>query len=294
VSQTALTPGSIASLACSLEVAAPKPGNVHRGADFENLVMEDFLVSGTILGHFIDQYSDASVGETILAITKATKQYVGTNTNLGISLLVVPLAKSLQWHDSNSIALHQLAEVLLGLTQTDGPLVYEAIRLANPGGLGTTELADVNDVYPENMNLVEVMALAADRDLIARQYCNRFQEVFGLGIESLKEGQTRFEKLSQAIVFAHLSVMAEFPDSLIVRKCGLPEALLAQSLAQKCLQALKQDCRAGEDMDWSEVAGLDFWLRAKGHQRNPGTTADLVAASLFVAIANGWIKPPYR
>ena len=30
--------------------------------------------------------------------------------------------------------------------------------------------------------------------------------------------------------------------------------------------------------------GFDRWLRADGHARNPGTTADLVTACLFVAL----------
>ncbi len=45
---------------------------------------------------------------------------------------------------------------------------------------------------------------------------------------------------------------------------------------------------------WDRIGELDFWLRSDGHRRNPGTTADLVAASLFAAIQTGQIQPPFR
>jgi len=42
------------------------------------------------------------------------------------------------------------------------------------------------------------------------------------------------------------------------------------------------------------LADFDFWLRSDGHRRNPGTTADLIAAALFVLLRDGLIDPPYR
>jgi triphosphoribosyl-dephospho-CoA synthase len=45
---------------------------------------------------------------------------------------------------------------------------------------------------------------------------------------------------------------------------------------------------------WSAVGELDFWLRSDGHRRNPGTTADLIAASLFAGIHNGIITAPFK
>ena len=41
---------------------------------------------------------------------------------------------------------------------------------------------------------------------------------------------------------------------------------------------------------------LDAYLRSDGHRLNPGTTADLVTACLFVALREGILKPtdPFR
>lgn len=297
MTETRLTPGSIATLACCLEVAAPKPGNVHRGADFENLFLEDFLVSATILGQTIDGSAQESVGKTIRSVVENTQSLVGTNTNLGMALLMVPLAKAIQWNpqgEKGPVARGQLAEVLHHLGADEGELIYQAIHLANPGALGEAERADVREGFPSDLSVIEVMYLAKDRDLIARQYINHFQDVFDSAIDYLLEGRVRFGRLNQAIVFAHLAMMAEFPDSLIARKCGLAEAARAQGLAREALRGLRQAADPAQQNDWSQVTDFDFWLRAKGNQRNPGTTADMIAAALFVAIQNRLILPPYR
>ena len=53
----------------------------------------------------------------------------------------------------------------------------------------------------------------------------------------------------------------------------------------------------GSDYDESffangALAELDAWLRAEGNRRNPGTTADLVTACLFIALREGSITLP--
>jgi triphosphoribosyl-dephospho-CoA synthase len=297
VKQLPLSAGSIATLACCLEVAAPKAGNVHRGADFENLVLEDFLVSATVLGQTIDECLSRSVGETVLTIIERTSILVGTNTNLGMALLLVPLAKAIQWNQLESrklLTARHTKEVLQKLGAEEGELIYRAIRQAHAGGLGKMERADLSDPFPADMTVIDVMSLAADRDLVARQYTNNFQNIFGSAIDYLLEGKGLFPQLNQAIVFAHLAMMAEFSDSLILRKCGAEDAALAQSVAKKCIQNLRRTNKVQPETDWSEVSEFDFWLRAKGNQRNPGTTADLIASALFVAVHNRLILPPYR
>ena len=75
-------------------------------------------------------------------------------------------------------------------TVADAADVYEAIRLAAPGGLGEAKEQDVHE--QPTLPLREVMALAADRDLIARQYANGFADVFDLGVPALLDGLQRF------------------------------------------------------------------------------------------------------
>jgi len=280
-----LTIGQCATFACLLEATAGKPGNVHRGADFEDVTYLDFATSAMVIGPAFEAAAAGTrLGETVLAAVEATRAAVHTNTNLGTILLLAPLAMI-----SKSAPLAQgVARVIDGLNADDARLVYRAIGLAEPGGLGQVEEADVRGKPPDD--LLAAMRLAADRDLVARQYVNQFAEVLGKVVPWLDEGQQQGWPLSDAIVATHLRLMSEFPDSLIRRKCGEETAQRAATGAAIALAAGK----AGDESYHRAVADLDFWLRADGHRRNPGTSADLVAAGLFAALRDGIITLPIR
>jgi triphosphoribosyl-dephospho-CoA synthase len=167
--------------------------------------------------------------------------------------------------------------------------VYEAIRLAQPGGLGEVEQMDVHD--PPPANLLAAMRLAADRDLVARQYANGFHQV-------LHEIAPRFNHyalqcgwtLMNTIVRVHLELLSEHEDSLIVRKCGREMAQRVSRLAEQALGA----GGPGDEAYEAAVADLDFFLRSDGTRRNPGTTADLIAAALFAELRSNSLPPPWR
>jgi triphosphoribosyl-dephospho-CoA synthase len=280
----ALRIGLCASLACVMEATAPKPGNVHRGADFEDASYPDFIVAASVIGPIMERAIARSLGQTVLAAVEATQIAVATNVNLGTILLIVPLAKV-----PRSVPLDVgIVEVMKQLTPDDARDVYRAIRAANPGGLGRVESADVADAPPED--LVAAMRLAAERDMVARQYAENFHHVLTVAVPRLTLALEAGLSLSDAIVQVHLGLMAEFPDSLIARRRGLEVANRAAAMARGVLSAGPPRGEAYE----RALADLDFWLRADGHRRNPGTTADLIAAGLFVALRDGIIKPPFR
>src|SRR3954470_12337390 len=165
-----LSIGQCATLACLLEATAPKVGNVHRGADFENLTFADFAVSAVAIGPAMERAGEG-VGQTVLAAIRATRQLVDTNTNLGMVLLVAPLAAVPRAQPLE----RGLGKVLRGLTPEDSRLVYEAIRLAQPGGMGKVKEMDVASDAPDD--LLAAMAAAAERDLVAKQYGTDFDLV---------------------------------------------------------------------------------------------------------------------
>jgi triphosphoribosyl-dephospho-CoA synthase len=279
-----LTVGQCASLACLLEVTACKPGNVHRGADFEDLTFLDFATSALVTAPAFDAAAaGARLGETVLAAVDATRRAVGTNTNLGTILLFAPLAMA-----PNGELAEGVARVLRGLNADDARLVYRAIGMAQPGGLGEVDEADVRGEPPAD--LVDAMRFAADRDLVARQYANGFAEVLGSVLPWLGQGLSRGWPLSATIVRTQLRLLSEFPDSLIQRKCGVEIARHAAAMAAAALAA----GTPGDESYERAVADLDFWLRADGHRRNPGTSADLVAAGLFAALREDIIELPLR
>ena len=274
--------GVHATLACLWEATAPKPGNVYRGADFDDLTYADFITSAAAIGPIINEARQ--IGATVLAAVAATREAVETNTNLGMLLLITPLAAAAEGRP----LAEGVAEVLRNLTVEDANQVYAAIRLAQPGGLGRVDEADVNAPEAPQITLREAMALAADRDLVARQYVNDFTEVRWTA-DRIAAAAVE-QPLSEAIVRAYLELLAAHPDSLVARKCGSEIAAQVSAGAATVLDAL----RHGDDAYQACRAEFDFWLRADGHRRNPGTSADLIAAALFTLLREQRITWPVR
>lgn len=284
MTESPLSIGLYAQLACFWEATARKPGNVDPYHDFADLKFVDFLLSAAAIGPVLEQAERQSVGETVLQGIQATRRVVTTNTNLGMVLLLAPLAAVPPRDDLRA----GVARVLRSLTVDDSRQVYQAIRLAVPGGLGRAATQDVAD--EPTLPLREVMALAAERDRIAGQYAEDFRQVFDEGVPALCHGLERTGTLEDAIIFCHLSWMANHPDSLIARKRGRADAEEAARQARAVLAAGGPPSAAGRQA----LARLDDWLRTEGHSRNPGTSADLVTACLFVALRKGLLTVPCR
>ncbi|MCA9111751.1 MAG: triphosphoribosyl-dephospho-CoA synthase [Planctomycetaceae bacterium] len=266
--------------ACVLEATARKPGNVHPDASFDDVRYEDFVRSAEAVAPILAESRQLGVGRAILEAVAATRQTVGQNTNLGIILLIAPLAAV-----PEGTSLDEgIERVLSGLTIEDARSCYEAISMANPGGLGAASEQDVGE--QPTVTLREAMQMAADRDRVAQQYANGFQEVLRFGISTLLEHPWESD-WEQAVIALHIQLMAEFPDTLILRKCGVQVAEESAWRAKRVLEAGWPFSDAGA----VEIQRLDQWLRADGHRRNPGTTADLVAATLFAAFRDRRVLP---
>ena len=269
--------GQCATLACLWEVTAPKPGNVHRAADFENLSFLDFVTSAVVIGPIIEAAQDQPVGKTIFEAVQATRAAVHTNTNLGTILLLAPLAAVPRDQPLQS----GVKDVLGRLGKADAQWIYEAIRMAQAGGLGKAEQHDLHGEPPDS--ILDAMRVAAPRDMIARQYVEDFETVLNVVLPELLTARERGWSISESIIYTQMRLLSRFPDSLIGRKRGGGVAAQASAMAASVLTAGEP----GEENYENALADFDFWLRSDGHQRNPGTTADLIAAGLFVALRNG-------
>ncbi len=283
-----LSTGQLAEAACLLEARAPKPGNVHPQASFQDTTFDDFLRSAAAIRQTFDHAAEKSVGELVIEAVEATLATVGRNTNLGIVLLLAPLSKTPASPDVASAAGRQairaaVDQVVRDASARDVALIYEAIRKAAPGGLGTVDQQDV--ARPPERSLIDVMELASARDLIARQYTGSFEDVVDVCLVDVVDAIARRESLENAIVGCALRTLARMEDSLIARKCGIEVARDAMRRARSVL-----------DLDWPHTsasrerfAAFDSWLRSDGNRRNPGATADLIAAALFLALRGGII-----
>ena len=261
--------------ACLLEATSRKPGNVHPGASFEHVAYEDFVVSAEAIAPVLARTAEVGVGKSILAAVKATRQVCEHNTNLGIILLLAPLTAV-----PLNVSLPDGISAVLGqLTQEDAEFAFEAIRLAQPRGLGTVDSEDISTPSPAG-TLTEVMSLAADRDSVARQYASDFETVVQHSV-SLLTASGRFEEdWEQSIIHLHLKLIARDGDTDIARKCGSIDVHESRRRAKAVLRAGWPMTMEGRQ----RIREFDRWLRARGSQRNPGTTADLVTAGVFTVL----------
>ncbi|MCL6707895.1 triphosphoribosyl-dephospho-CoA synthase [Pseudomonas sp. R2.Fl] len=258
--------------ACRAEIDALKPGNVHRFADGHRMTADQFLESAAVSAPWICQ-AHASVGRRILGAVTATREKVGTNTNLGILLLCAPLAKAAA--DATTDLHGGLLRTLVEMDADDARDVFAAIRLTNPGGLGTVEEHDVS--LEPTVSLAEAMGMAADRDMIARQYTTGFADIFTGGLSAWQAAVERGEQGMWPTVFVYLGFLSTFPDSHVGRKHGFD---LAGEIREEA-EIIRRSVADETDFSRRESVLMAFDKRLKDRSINPGTSADLTVATLF-------------
>jgi triphosphoribosyl-dephospho-CoA synthase len=262
--------------ACTLELRALKPGNVHDYAAGHGMSVGDFVKSAAAAAAPLCR-AGRRVGTRIRDAAIATHAAVGCNTNLGILLLAAPLLAAAERATGGELR-QALRETLAALTVADADAAYAAIRLANPAGLGRAESQDVA-ASPE-VTLLHAMALAAGRDRIARQYATGYEDVYAIGVAGLAAARRQGLSPEWAASRIYMAFLAAFPDSHVARKFGdaIAEEVraLAVPLAAR-IAATDAPARLTQDL-----LAFDTALKARGI--NPGTSADLTVASLLADV----------
>ncbi len=299
-------------LATLLEVSAyPKPGNVHRTADFQETRYEHFLASAVAVTPFFRHSAHQGVmvrkgtlklhqieiGKIINnAVSNALLWQHGKNTLLGSIILLTPMAVAagltLAKKSFFSITKFRknLKAVVESTTSNDAVNLYDAIALAKPGGLGKVPTLDVTDanskkkILHENISLYEIFKIASSWDSVASEWISNYHITFDIGYKYLKKQLERNVNINTATVHAFLKVLSEVPDTLIARKTGNARAKWVSIEAGETLRAGGLTTKDGK----KRLFDLDKRLRDPKHTLNPGTTADITAATLAVAILNGY------
>jgi triphosphoribosyl-dephospho-CoA synthase len=261
-----------------LEVSAEKPGNITPRHDFHDTTYEDMVRSAIAVGPELARAGERGVGDTILAVVQASRRAAPANTNLGIALLLAPLARAAL---SGGPLRERLAATLGELDVADARAAYAAIRLADAGGLRERVEHDVRS--EPTVGLREAMASAAARDSIAAEYVSDFALTFETGIPALAAALGDGLGEREAVVELHLRLLGATPDTLIARKRGAQAAAQVSAGAREVLAAGGVRTTAGR----RALRSFDAALREPGNALNPGTTADVVTATLFVALLEG-------
>lgn len=258
--------------ACDLELRAFKPGNVSDYAPGHDMTANDFRISANVSVEPLVE--SESLGARILGGVIATREAVGCNTNLGILLLAAPLIEA--FLDPEHESLEESLKTVLSKTHPlDAECVFTAICHAKPGGLGEAAEADVREA--PKVTLLEAMALAAERDLIAKQYISSYTDIFRKAVPMYDYRLSLGDSPDWAAVAVFITLLRQLGDSHVERKFGrgaldafseeiayIESFFSGPVLPEKVLGPLRQ---------------LDALFKSKGV--NPGTTADMTVAGLM-------------
>ncbi len=298
-------------LAVLLEVSAyPKPGNVHRTADFEGTRYEHFLASAVALGlHFKASaekgvrthngrigLDKVGVGKTIKeAVVDVVSWQHGGNTVLGSIILLIPVAAAAGiTFAEGKFSIHKLRRnlksVVESTTPEDAVRLFEAISVAHPGGLGkapeldVTEAASKKKLIEAMVSLYQVFKISAPWDSISSEWVNDYHITFDIGRPFFAQQLEQTRDINVATVHTFLKILSEVPDTLIARKAGTTKAKEVSNRARKVLESGGLITSKGKDA----LLKFDAQLRASAHKLNPGTTADITSAVLALAILSGF------
>jgi triphosphoribosyl-dephospho-CoA synthase len=286
-----------AQASCVLEASVDKPGNVGPSHDFEDTRYLDFLMSGIAIGSSVKKAAElgmlaeedtSGVGALIrTAVEDAQKLHSGKNTNLGLAMLIIPLAASCGiCIKNNAYEINNLrrgvASVIEGSKPKDTIDLYDAILLSD-AEVGRSSRFDVKDpkskerVLEKGLNLYDILKMSK-WDNIARELVSKMEVSFTIGFPSLKDELEKTKDLKGSILRCFFEILASVPDTLIERKNSKEVAIEVSNEARAIIE---------NGLDPGEISSFDSKLRVVGNRYNPGTTADLTASSIMVTLLDG-------
>ncbi len=314
-----------AQIASVLEVSGhPKPGNVHRTHDFDDMVFEDFLISGVVIGDTMkkaakrglrykdnpESFHKIELGKLIKTAVIETNKWIANNTNLGIVMLLTPISAAAgmigNLEDSNEDTDKNCSNNSIGkgcskkmditnlrkniglimdsTTSDDAVNLYDAINIVDAGGMGERDELDVgsdaakDELIEKGINMFDVLDISAKWDMLSYELTNKMPVTFETGFPVFRSVKSDYD-INKATVQTFLTILSKYPDTLISRKYGEEKAKAVSKGAQAVLDnggILANGLGLVEKFDDKLVK----------NKLNPGTTADLTASSIMVALLN--------
>ncbi|RBQ22750.1 2-(5''-triphosphoribosyl)-3'-dephosphocoenzyme-A synthase [Candidatus Methanobinarius endosymbioticus] len=288
----------IAQISSALEVSGyPKPGNVHRTCDFDDMVFEDFIISGIVIGDTIKEaafhakeinnsisFKEANLGKYILRAVKETDKWIANNTNLGIVMLLTPISMSAAISSNLDELRENINEIIVNSTVIDTIALYEAIGIADAGGMGDQEEYSVTnqeankELIENNLNIFDVLKISSSWDTLAKELTHKMPVTFDIGYPMFSKLKENYS-INSATVITFLTILSQVPDTLISRKYGDEKAKEVSELAKEILDSTNFD----ENMNKFNKKLTEFDDYLFENKLNPGTTADLTASSIMLS-----------
>lgn len=294
----------VAQIASVLEVSGhPKPGNVHRTHDFEDMVFEDFLISGIVIGEEIkkaaqrglkfkgetDKFHQINLGKLIKDAVLETNKWIANNTNLGIVMLLTPISAAAGMSSNMDELRNNVENIMKKTTPQDAVELYDAINIADAGGMGKQENFDVtsqeakNKLIEENVSMYDVLNISSKWDLLAFELTHKMPVTFELGFATFLDVKAKYG-INRATVQTFLTILSNYPDTLISRKYD-------DDVAREVSQDAKNILKKGGILTDTGLKMLEsFDQKLISSQLNPGTTADLTASSIMVGLLSQFMN----
>jgi triphosphoribosyl-dephospho-CoA synthase len=299
------------NLSSLLELSGwPKPGNVHRTKDFEDTRFEHFLAGITAIQPNFKELCRKvykSLGSNPIEFTavelglfykKSAKEMMkwqsGGNVLLGHILILAPLVSAATiCIKTNKVKIEEfefiLKKIIEDATVEDTLNLYDAIKICNPGGLGRIEKYDIygenskQEIIQDGITLKKVFELSKDYDLISSEYSSGFNIVLKEGLPYFLETFKNSQDINIATVNTYLKLLSNHLDTLIIRKTSKKNALEVSKTALDILSYGGISTKKGLEL----TKKFDNELHKQNRKLNPGTTADLVAGTIFCALLFG-------
>lgn len=281
------SPAQNAQLALLLEVSGtPKPGNVDRHREYDDLRFEHFMAGavGSIPGLWLAQ-EGAAVGRAFERSIVGMAEQTGGNTQFGALLLLAPLVRAASANSATdsdpeiSLSPQTVRAIVRATTVEDACDFYRAFEHVDVGiddppsdleALDVRRGARVASTLREReLTLFDVMELSADVDGVAREWTGGFSRSFDAA-DWIVEGTG---PVSERTTDAFLRLLAAEPDTFVVKRHDRATADEVVECAQDALDGAIDP----------EALATEFVRR----EINPGTTADITAAALFIALERG-------
>jgi len=276
-----------AQLALLLEVSAyPKPGNVDRTHDFIDTSYEQFLASSVAVYPVLREAAmrkGRGVGKLIRkGVEESVKWQHGGNTHFGALLLLIPLAMAAGASDScaTPVLKYRASEIMQNTDVEDAIELYRAFPVAkvkvrrDVAELDVMNEASLEEIRNKQLSLFDILTISAPYDLISRELVGGFEKTFRYA--ALIADFIRDKPLNEAITHAYLNLLAEEEDTFVKMKFGAEKS-----------RYVKERAKGIVDRGYrrEELEEFDHELIIAGI--NPGSSADLIVAALFIAILQG-------
>lgn len=278
--QSRLTPGWCAAIASILEATARKPGNVNPENSFHDLSYDELCRVAIAIAPILDKSGTIPLGKTIRDAVDQSRLVTRSNANLGIIIAIAPLVAG-STSPKSRLSAHDVDNVIEQCDAQDSLDIYAAIKRGAASSMGRRDKYDIQDSPPQSIRrAMQYAATTEPQDSIAGLWGSGYQSLWDNVVSDLQNHESHGTRWEQSIVFTALSQLARTPDSLIIRRHGRQKALQISAEAGALLALPEQERSAA-------TKTFDWRLR-QPCRINPGTTADLVAAGLYVYLWNSY------